>query len=587
MLRLVVCAFAFSAAVDEPRSLQLYDATSEVPLKLDAEIIRVQLPLCLSAAALNDTVRTVCADVSNAPERRRCQTEVGAYLAGVQERAHSAPQVWRVEPLRYHTDYPDSPRVTRLAQNNTLVFELPWFLGDYGVASCLQLAARDLCRQLNQPRCTPCEESVARLISPRASADRREIWTLRDEATIRAAFPQLTSRQCVFAHPEIHLSESERVAAGGWPREFWRVVQHPLRVASITGRDQRVTCATHDAPVRVWFNESDLQFDASAGRGFFDIPGIDYTRLAMRQDATGCENRCEVVADRDRATLLVSEKHLSARARGQYAVTMSIEAKEHANAADLEAFDLTMDLSPEANVPLVLIPNGFWRRVRALPLPTQGELEQRRLAIWVASNCCRTTWDRQGYMMELAKHLGAELDFGGSCLGERHNASDVPCKGDGGWDDGAAMMGDADSAQLALYSRYWFVFSLVNAISNDNVDEKFFEPFLANSVPVVVAGSVAHLMAPGGSGSFIDATQFSSPAALAQYLLFLRRNVAEYHTYFAYRNGDEHPPASVAQMEEVSAFDPQGTLCRLCSCVCDRACMQKRVVSSCGYFERD
>ena len=360
--------------------------------------------------------------------------------------------------------------------------------------------------------------------------------------------------------------------------EFESFADEFTLIPTNTGRDKRVACASLEEPIGVWFNLSDLSFSHGVG-GYFDIPGYDYTRIAARQDVTGCEGRCRVVEDPALATLLVSAQRPSPSEPGQFTVSMSLEGLRTKS----EGFDLTMDPSPEANVPLVMMPSRFWQRVSAIALPTTRELRGRRLAIWVGSNCCRTTWDRQGYMVEVAKHLGEDIDFGGLCqVGSQTKRPAVPQS----WDGGAAMMGDNNSTQLELYSRYWFVFSLVNTLSNDNVDEKFFEPFLANSVPVVISSSTAGAMAPGGPGSFIDATQFESPASLARYLQWLRGNPSEYLKFFDYRQRKQ-PPAQLAQFEQTSAFDTEGSLCRLCSCLCDDKCMTKRSVSSCGYLERE
>ena len=131
-----------------------------------------------------------------------------------------------------------------------------------------------------------------------------------------------------------------------------------------------------------------------------------------------------------------------------------------------------------------------------------------------------------------------------------------------------------------------FVFAVVNALSNDNVDEKFFGAFMANTVPVVIAGTTARFMAPGGSASFIDASRFESPAALAAHLRWLQQNPAEYLQYFEWRrDAPLEAPEPLRKVLQTSVYRP-GTLCRLCGCSCDSACMQKRDVSRCGYRER-
>ena len=69
--------------------------------------------------------------------------------------------------------------------------------------------------------------------------------------------------------------------------------------------------------------------------------------------------------------------------------------------------------------------------------------------------------------------------------------------------------------QLGLYSNYLFVLSFAQTLSNENLDEKFFEPFLENTGPFFVGGAAAPRLAPGGRGSYVDATRFNSPSELA------------------------------------------------------------------------
>jgi hypothetical protein len=253
----------------------------------------------------------------------------------------------------------------------------------------------------------------------------------------------------------------------------------------------------------------------------------------------------------------------------------------------------------------MLAPVDFWKRTKSLPIPTILEIEKRRLAIWLASNCCRTTWDRQGYIIEVNNSLKklqplelVPIDFPGICLNNTPPAakelpqdySEALIKGcsEG---EGPMKCSERDlsiaNKMKRVYGSYLFVFSAVNNIENTNLDEKFYEPFLSNSVPVVLAPSAARLAAlhrPNQHESYIDASQFDSPEALAKHLLWLQANPEEYQKYFDYRKGDPtEAPKSLQAIEETGVFQP-GTLCRLCSCLCDSKCMEKRKVGKCGYL---
>jgi len=294
--------------------------------------------------------------------------------------------------------------------------------------------------------------------------------------------------------------------------------------------------------------------------------------LAAKKDNAECADVCIVVDDPARADFLVSEQRPAAKVRPtQRTVRMSVEALDVA--LDPAAFDLQMDISASSNVPLLLLPLNFYARARALPPPTAQDIGRRKLAAWFSSNCHRTTWDRYGYAEALKHELGEDFHAGGFCL--RDEAVD-----DGGATARELDTVDGERAQLALLSNYMFVFAFVNAREDDNVDEKFFLPFLANTVPVAVQGSAARRLAPGGPGSYVDATQYESPAVLARHLRWLRDHPREYLRFFDYRKA---PPRSEEALLDAASVYAPSTLCRLCACRCDTACLARREVSRCGY----
>ena len=72
---------------------------------------------------------------------------------------------------------------------------------------------------------------------------------------------------------------------------------------------------------------------------------------------------------------------------------------------------------------------------------------------------------------------------------------------------------------------YTFMLAFENALCDDYVTEKFFNALQHGLIPVVLGGANYSRMAP--AGGFVDAQQFSGPAALAAHLLRLLRQPAE------------------------------------------------------------
>lgn len=93
--------------------------------------------------------------------------------------------------------------------------------------------------------------------------------------------------------------------------------------------------------------------------------------------------------------------------------------------------------------------------------------------------------------------------------------------------------------KLATISRYKFCLSLENAIEDDYVTEKFFDPFLVGSTPVYRGAPNIMDFAPGNH-CFINANDFGSPKDLANYLKYLDENDGAYQQYFSWR---EQPPS--------------------------------------------
>ena len=564
-------------------------------------------------------IAEMCPGPGDTPCAERAATSLAAARAVA---AGAAREPWTVRRDALTFAATKRARIVRRdgANNRSLALELPSYMHEHATWSCARIVARNLCaHELQQRSCEleRCADAVARAFLP--PSEDLPFWPLRDEAAVRAAFGRrLGALECVTPRPSHVVARDARDAADGFPREFWLAARRSVGFAStrrggaVTGLDTSVSCRTAGAPpVRVWFNTSDMRwsptyFGSAANRpgGYFEVQGQTHTSLVRHMDTSECAARCVVVDDPREADLLVAERTPpAAKASGQLSVHMTAEAKWLAERAG--DFDLSMDMSLEANVPLPHVPARFAERIAALPPPARESLERKKLAVWLSSNCCETTWDRIGYVAALAKHLGADLTLGGKCaehvvelaalpLGEEGAAREPPQVDKSAfrphWDDAAMTLGDDDvggdnrndsRTQLGLYSNYLFVLSFAQTLSNENLDEKFFEPFLANTVPVVVGGAAAPRLAPGGRGSYVDATRFNSPSELAAYLRWLARNPREYLRYFE-RRRDAAVLADLARLEGASAFR-RGAVCRLCSCVCDPACLAKRRFTRCGY----
>jgi hypothetical protein len=72
-------------------------------------------------------------------------------------------------------------------------------------------------------------------------------------------------------------------------------------------------------------------------------------------------------------------------------------------------------------------------------------------------------------------------------------------------------------SKLAAMRNFRYTLSFENAIEPDYVTEKFFEPFIAGTIPIYLGAPNVEEFAPG-EDCYIDARQFPEPAALATFI---------------------------------------------------------------------
>lgn len=187
----------------------------------------------------------------------------------------------------------------------------------------------------------------------------------------------------------------------------------------------------------------------------------------------------------------------------------------------MRAFDLTMTYRLDADVAIPYTSyyapvSGFARVLRQAPRPKPAD---RLAALFMSSPFNRSC--RLEYASELMRHL--DVHSYGKVL---QNRQLVPDQG--------------RSTKLALIAGYKFTLALENAIGEDYVTEKFFDPLVAGSVPVYLGAPNVDAFAPG-ERCFINTADFGSPKVLAQYLLDLQHDDAAYQTYFAWKQQPFRP----------------------------------------------
>jgi hypothetical protein len=205
--------------------------------------------------------------------------------------------------------------------------------------------------------------------------------------------------------------------------------------------------------------------------------------------------------------------------RGQVWVAWSMESQANyprlGEPHFLRRFDLTMTYRLDSDVPVPYVDyySSAENFARALREPPRPKTEPAPAVSFVSSGIDLS--GRRGYLAELARHL--PVDSYGAFMRNRR------LEPDGG-----------RPTKLGTIARYRFTLAFENSIDRDYVTEKFFDPLVVGSVPVYLGAPNAEDFAPGDR-CFIDVTRFAGPRQLADYLLALHHDPAEYAALLAWK----------------------------------------------------
>ncbi|XP_057303503.1 alpha-(1,3)-fucosyltransferase C-like [Hydractinia symbiolongicarpus] len=168
-------------------------------------------------------------------------------------------------------------------------------------------------------------------------------------------------------------------------------------------------------------------------------------------------------------------------------------------------------------------PWGVLNQAKPYPKPVDTLIEERKAdtslaatkkksIAWFVSNCNAHS-GRDRYAKELQKYI--PVDIYGGCGPLRCDRSQTgKC-----WEN--------------VERDYYFYFSAENSLCKDYITEKFLNALKKNIVPIVFGGGQGtndYYFAP--KKSFINTYDYKSPKELAEYLLKLQKDHAEYVSYF-------------------------------------------------------
>ena len=168
-----------------------------------------------------------------------------------------------------------------------------------------------------------------------------------------------------------------------------------------------------------------------------------------------------------------------------------------------------------------------------------GQRKQGLVATFVSATCQR----HNDFLGELMQHI--HVDSYGRCYQNREErghaafkllaASENPQQRETCHDPRTGCLPlDSNQAKMLIASTYKFLLSIENSIVPDYVTEKFYQGFMTPTVMVYLGAPNAHVYAPANH-SFIDALDFESPKALADFLILVASNSSLYNSYTSWR----------------------------------------------------
>ena len=221
---------------------------------------------------------------------------------------------------------------------------------------------------------------------------------------------------------------------------------------------------------------------------------------------------------------------------GQLWVAWWMECEQHfprlTDPEFMGRFDLTMSHRLDADVPVPYAGGIDEGELRTPPRP------KRELAALFMTGT-RETSGRTAYAAELMRHL--EVHSYGRVLRNRRLREDR-----------------GRETKLETVSRYRFTLAFENAIAEDYVTEKLYDPLIAGSVPVYLGAPNVERLAPSAE-SYIDVRDHASPRELADRLLALASDQAAYDRHLVWK-GRPFAPGFKALLEG-QRTDPFVRLC--------------------------
>lgn len=193
-----------------------------------------------------------------------------------------------------------------------------------------------------------------------------------------------------------------------------------------------------------------------------------------------------------------------------------------------ELFDVWMTYHTDADIVLPYYDADYSTRLLVPPAP-----KSKDVCMFISSMVNRSK--RQEYLLELMEYL--------------------PIDSYGRWQNNKQLLGDNGyQTKMELMRNYRFTIAFENAIGEDYVTEKFYEPLLSGSVPVYLGAPNINMFSPDSS-SFIDVRNYPNPSDLARIIKEYCDDEQRYAQLFSWKSRPmNHKFISLLEQQETHPF---------------------------------
>lgn len=200
-----------------------------------------------------------------------------------------------------------------------------------------------------------------------------------------------------------------------------------------------------------------------------------------------------------------------------------------------EMFDLWMNYRQDADIVYPYYQYNYPKLLQSVSMVVKKKID--KACMFISSRINQSK--RIEYLEELVQYL--EIDSYGQFLNNKQLTNDY-----------------GRSSKMHVFSNYKFVISFENAVGEDYVTEKFYDPLLAGTVPVYLGAPNIDKFVPG-ENCFVDVRKFENPKALADFLNNCFRDDDMYLQFFDWKNNPER--LSFLKKTEQQKINPFVRLC--------------------------